>query len=268
MNFQDDFQGKVAIITGAAGGIGKTTAKMFAQAKAKVVIGDLKVKEGMEAVEEIIAAGGEALFVKLDLTSKQSVDNMMKLAVDTYGGVDILVNNAGVDGAFKLSLLEMDESIWDITYKVNLRGTVFTTQAVYNIFKEQNHGKIVNMSSIAAAIAPTALAPYNSSKAGVSTFTRSMAQEMASFNVNVNAVCPGFVFTPMALGPECEELAKRIGMSGAEELFNSFIQQFTLLKRPQMTEDIANMIMFLCSEGAKNVTGQIIDVDGGVCYMC
>ena len=150
MDIKFDFSGKVALITGSAGGLGKETAVEFAQAGAKVVIGDVKVDLGKKAAEEINAAGGEAVFAKLDVTSKESVDQWVKTAMDTFGGIDILVNVAGVPGTTSAdSFPEFTTDQWDMTYKINLRGQVYCIQAVYDIFKEQGHGKVVNVSSIA-----------------------------------------------------------------------------------------------------------------------
>lgn len=268
MNFQDDFKGKVAIITGAAGGLGKAAAMAFAASGAKVVIGDVKVKEGKQTAEEIKIAGGEAIFVELDLLSKASVDAMVKKTVDTFGTVDILANVAGTNGGVMApDVTGLTEKGWDTTYKVNLRGCVFTIQAVYNIFKEKKSGKVINISSLAAFVPPSAIAPYAASKSALNSLTRTMAQEMAAFNVNVNAIAPGFIFTAIYESAELQETAKAMGCT-CRDLFDEFVKQHTLLKRGQTHEDIANMILFLCSDGAQNITGEIISVDGGASWMC
>ena len=264
MDIKFDFAGKVAIVTGASGGLGKETAMQFAQAGAKVVIGDVNVELGNKTEQEIISAGGNALFIELDVTSRESVQDMVRTTVEKFGGVDILVNVAGVSGAGENSEFEkLTEEQWDITYNVNLKGQVLCCQAVYNIFRNQNHGKIVNVSSVAGKIATSAIPHYGASKAASISLTRSLAYDMAKYNVNVNGVCPGWIWTPIY--SENPYLDKRMAKSNltTREMFDNTIKRLVPLRREQTEEDIAFTIMFLCSEAAKNITAQNINVDGG-----
>ena len=268
MDIKFDFTDKVAIITGASGGLGKETAVQFAKAGAKVVIGDVKVELGKQTAEEIKAAGGEAIFVELDVTSKESAENIVKTTVDTYGGVDILVNVAGVPGSGPSSVFtDLTTEQWDLTYKVNLRGQVYCCQAIYDIFKEQKHGKIVNVSSIAGKMAPAQVPHYGASKAASISLTRSLAYDLAPFNINVNGVCPGWIWTPIYnQNPHFDARAAQMNLS-ARQIFDAMIQKLVPLKREQTEEDIAFTIMYLCSEAAKNITAQNINVDGGAVFL-
>lgn len=264
MDIQFDFSNKVAIVTGASGGLGKETAVRFAGAGAKVVIGDIKVEAGRKTEQEIIADGGEAIFIELDVTSRESVKHMVKTTVETFHGVDILVNIAGVSGSGDFSAFnELTEEQWDITYNVNLKGQVFCCQAVYDIFRKQGHGKIVNVSSVAAKIPTPAIPHYGASKAASVSLTRSLAHDMARFNVNVNGVCPGWIWTPIySENPSLDKRAAKAGLT-TREMFDNTVKRMVPFRREQTEADIAYTIMFLCSEAARNITAQNINVDGG-----
>lgn len=269
MDIKFDFSEKVAIVTGAAGGIGKETAVRFAKAGAKVVIGDIKEELGKKTTQEIKTDGGEAIFVNLDVTRKDSAENMVKTTVDTYGGVDILVNVAGIPGSGQSSVFsELTSEQWDLTYKINLRGQVYCCQAIYEIFKAQKHGKIVNVSSAAGKLAAAQMPHYAASKAASISLTRSLAYDLAPFNINVNGVCPGWIWTPIySQNPILDARAAKMNLS-SRQIFDAMIQQIVPLKREQTVEDIAFAIMYLCSEAAKNITAQNINVDGGAVYQC
>jgi NAD(P)-dependent dehydrogenase (short-subunit alcohol dehydrogenase family) len=264
MDIKFDFSNRVAIVTGASGGLGKETAVQFCRAGAKVVIGDLKVDEGRKTEQEIKAEGGEVIFIELDVTSRESVDYMVRTTVETFGGIDILVNVAGVPGSGEFSAFnELLEEQWDITYNVNLKGQVFCCQAVYDIFRSQKYGKIVNVSSVAAKIATPTIPHYGASKAASVSLTRSLAYDMARFNVNVNGVCPGWIWTPIySENPSLDRRAAKANLT-TREMFDKIIKKMVPFKREQTGEDIAYTIMFLCSDAARNITAQNINVDGG-----
>jgi NAD(P)-dependent dehydrogenase (short-subunit alcohol dehydrogenase family) len=268
MDIRFDFTDKVAIITGAAGGLGKETAVQFARAGAKVVIGDVKAELGKKTVEEIKADGGKAVFVDLDVTSKDSVEKMVKATIEAFGGVDILVNVAGLSASGPSSAFtDLTTEQWDLTYQVNLRGQVYCCQAIYDIFKEQKRGKIVNVSSVAGKMAAPTVAHYAASKASSISFTRSLAHDMAAFNVNVNGVCPGWIWTPIySENKHMSDRAEKMNLT-SRQIFDAMIKALVPLKREQTEQDVAFAILFLCSEAARNITAQNINIDGGAVFL-
>ena len=263
MNFGEDFKDKSVIVTGSSGGLGKETALRFASEGAKVVVCDVKVELGQETASEINASGGIAIFIALDVTDQASVENMVKETVKAFGGVDVLVNCAGVSGKGFRNLSKIGSEEWDIAYKVNLRGTAYCCKAVFDIFKRQKQGKIINVASISGRMPTPGLTHYAASKAGVINLTQSLASEMAQYKVNVNAVCPGWIWTPIYNeSKSLQELAEKMG-STPRDVFLGMVERFCPLKREQTEEDIANIILFLGSNASKNITGQSINVDGG-----
>jgi NAD(P)-dependent dehydrogenase (short-subunit alcohol dehydrogenase family) len=263
MNFEDDFKNKVAIITGSAGGLGKETAVRFAAAGAKVVICDVKAEQGKKTADEIVAKGGDAIFMLLDISKERSTLDLVKNVVDRFGGVHILVNCAGVTGRGFRGFSKIDLSEWDLTYQVNVKGTVNCCRAVYPIFRDQKAGKIINVASVAGRMPAVGLIHYAASKAAVINLTQTLAAELAPHNINVNAVCPGWIWTPIY--NESEDLARRAEKQGItpREAFLKIVKTRCPMQREQTEEDIANTILFLASEAAKNITGQSINVDGG-----
>ena len=263
MNFEDDFKNKVAIITGSAGGLGKETALRFASAGARVVLCDVKAELGKRTADEIVAKGGDAVFMVLDVTKEASALDLVKSVVDRFGGVHILVNSAGVTGRGFRGFIKIDVSEWDRTYQVNVKGTVNCCRAVYHIFKSQRAGKIINVASVAGRMPTVGLIHYAASKAAVINLTQTLAAELAPHDINVNAVCPGWIWTPIY--NESEDLVRLAGKQGVtpREAFLKMVKTRCPLQREQTEEDIANAILFLASEAAKNITGQSINVDGG-----
>ena len=263
MNFQDDFKDKVAIITGAAGGLGRETAARFASAGAMVVICDVKSDQGKRTADEIVANGGAAVFMHLDVSKDGSATELVENVVDRFGGVHILVNSAGVTGRGFKGFIKIDVSEWDLTYQVNVKGTVNCCRAVYPFFKSQRAGKIINVASIAGRMPTVGLIHYAASKAAVINLTQTLAAELAPHNINVNAVCPGWIWTPIY--NESEDLVKLAEKQGItpREVFLQMVKNRCPLQREQTEDDIANTILFLASEAAKNITGQAINVDGG-----
>lgn len=263
MNFEDDFKGKVAIVTGSAGGLGKETAVRFATAGAKVVICDVKAELGKKTAEEIVAKGGNAVFMELDVSRDGAPMGLVKDVLGRFGGVHILVNSAGVTGKGFRGFINIDVSEWDRTYQVNVKGTVNCCRAVYPFFKNQRAGKIINVASIAGRMPTKGLIHYAASKAAVINFTQTLAAELAPHNINVNAVCPGWIWTPIY--NESEDLVKLAEKKGItpREAFLQMVKARCPLQREQTEDDIANTILFLASEAARNITGQSINVDGG-----
>jgi NAD(P)-dependent dehydrogenase (short-subunit alcohol dehydrogenase family) len=264
MRFDDEFKDKVIIVTGSAGGLGKETAVKYAEAGAKVVIADLKEDLGKRTAEEINEKfTGKALFSRLDVTVQSSVDEMVQDAINAFGTVDILVNSAGISGKGSRPFHKIELKEWDITYAVNVKGIISCCKAVTEVFQSKQSGKIVNVSSIAGRMPAPGLIHYGASKAAVINLTQTLAVEMARFNVNVNAVCPGWIWTPIySENEDFKALAQKMGKT-PRDLFLDVVNRYCPLRREQTEEDIANTILFLSSESAKNITGQSINVDGG-----
>ncbi|MCJ7596156.1 MAG: 3-oxoacyl-ACP reductase FabG [Desulfobacterales bacterium] len=244
---------KVAVITGAARGLGKEIALTFSREGACIVVGDVIGME--EVVSEIEKSGGRAVAVKVDVSKKAEVKNLIDAAITNFKKVDILVNNAGI--SLRAPLMEMTEDIWDKVFDVNHKGVLLCTQAAAAHMIAQRYGKIVNIASIAGiGSAPSLkIAPnYAASKAGVVRLTRICAQELGPHGINVNAIAPGLILTEIThLGRSQEEAQRFIDEN----------VKMSLLKRPGIPKDIANVALFLASEESSFITGQVIIADGG-----
>ncbi len=238
---------RVALITGAGGGIGAETARVFAAAGAAVVCADVAVDAAEKVAEEIKAAGGKAAAAVLDVGHKEQVETLVGQILKKYDRLDILVNNAGIT---RDSLaMRMTEDQWDIVLKVNLKGTWLPCQAVIRPMRKLRWGRIVNTSSIAAH-GNAGQANYSASKGGVEALTRTLALELASSGINVNCVAPGAIMTPMLEKVPEDRRAK-------------FLERIPL-GRFGTPADVARVQLFLCSEAADYITGQVISVDGGL----
>ncbi|NLY80092.1 MAG: SDR family oxidoreductase [Lysinibacillus sp.] len=235
---------KVAIITGGASGIGAETAKLFIQEGAKVVVVDMNEEKGKAFEEELKAQGGEALFVKADVTNEEDVKNVFDSTKSAFGKVDILFNNAGI-GAVKPTE-ELPFSEWRKTVAVDLDGVFLFAQAAIKEFLQTGEGVIVNTASMYGWVGAPGSAAYNAAKAGVVNFTRSIGLEYASRNIRVNALCPGFIDTPI-LGE-----TDRQGLIAA-----------TPMKRLGKPEEMAKAVLFLASDDSSFMTGSSLIVDGG-----
>ncbi|MBU1195266.1 MAG: SDR family oxidoreductase [Proteobacteria bacterium] len=264
MNFSDEFKDKSVVITGAAGGLGKQTAIQYAAAGAKIVIGDLKIEQGQETAALMNASHPDcARFIHLDVTDRESVDALFKEAQETFGTVDILVNSAGISGQGFKPFGRIDLESWDLAYEVNVKGIVNCCKAALDIFVPKKAGKIVNVSSVSGRKPTPGLIHYAASKAAVNNLSQTLAQEVARFNINVNVVCPGWIWTPIYDESEpVKQMAQKLGKT-PREFFLDMVDRYCPLKREQTEEDIANVILFLSSEAARNITGQAINVDGG-----
>jgi len=234
---------KVALVTGVAGGIGLATAKKLLQNGISVVGMDvaLEMKESLE---------GEFTYFKGDLSDKASRENYVKTALDKYGKIDILVNVAGVAPKVRADILEMTEESYDFVMNINTKGTLFLTQAVANVMKEQKSGSIVNISSMSAYTSSTSRGEYCISKAGVTMITTLFADRLAEFGITVNEIRPGIIATGMT--------------DKVKEKYDNLIEGGLLpIKRWGRPEDIADAVWALCSGALPYVTGQSLDVDGG-----
>lgn len=245
------FDGRVAIITGAARGIGAGTAKRFADEGASVAIFDIVEEQAAETAASL--DGAKAIGVGVDVTDAASVEAGVARVLDELGGLHVLVNNAGITRDNLLFKLTEDD--WDAVMNVHLKGAFLMSKAAQKTFVDQKYGKILNLSSISAN-GNRGQANYSAAKAGVQGFTRTLALELGPFGVNVNAIAPGFIATEMT-----DDTARRLKMDVDE--FRKLNAEANPVKRVGFPEDIAAAAAFLCSDEASYITGQTLYVDGG-----
>jgi NAD(P)-dependent dehydrogenase (short-subunit alcohol dehydrogenase family) len=259
-------EGKVAIVTGAGSGIGRGIALAFAREGARVMVNDEHGEEAKAVAEEIKAQGKEALAVEADVSRNDQVEEIVSRTLEVFGRIDVLVNNAGVGGEHVgPPLSDLTEEDWDRTYEVNLKAHFLTCKAIIPHMIEQKSGKIINISSIAGKTGSPIIPHYSATKAGVVSFTQALARELAPNRINVNAICPGLIWTPL-----WEKLAESTGekyelMKGMEPraIFDAAVQQLIPMQTEQTPEDIAMTAVFLASKDSDQITGQAINVDGG-----
>ena len=241
--------GKVAMVTGASRGIGRSVAIALAKAGAKVIINYAGNVVAAQEVKDLIdAAGGQSMIVQADVASDEAVGAMVKDTMDAFGQIDILVNNAGITR--DNLLMRMKEGDWDAVMNTNLKGVFVCTKAVSRVMMKQKSGKIINMTSVVGIMGNAGQANYAAAKAGVIGFTKSMAKELATRGITVNAVAPGFINTDMTavLSDQLkDELATKIPVG-----------------RLGSPEDVAAAVLFLVSDAANYITGQTLNVDGGM----
>lgn len=244
-----DFKNKVVVITGGAQGIGKEFSKSFAERKAKVMVLDNNDK-GSETSAEIKGEGGFGEYFNTDVSSWESVELTFSKIIEVYGGIDILINNAGV--VSPKPIMETTEKDFDFIISVNLKGVYNTSKVVIPFMMAQGKGKIINIASVAGKRGGGLFGNsiYAASKAGVIGFTKSLARELSKHNINVNAICPGPTGTDMLKGMTDEQKAKVIG--GIP------------LGRFATPRDITGGVLFLASEYSNFITGEIMDIDGGI----
>ena len=251
---QKRFMDKVVLVTGAARGIGQATAARFAEEGAKIAVCDLSADAANETAAAIASEYGvETVGVGCNVADEAQVDQMVEAVLKKFGTIDCLINNAGVTRDNLLFKMSVDD--WDAVMNVHLRGTFLCTRAVQRHMVEKRSGKIINLSST-SALGNRGQANYSSAKAGLQAFTRTAAVELGPFNINVNAVAPGFVDTEMT-----RQTAARRGYEVEE--YKAMRAKSIPLGRVGVPRDIANVIAFLCSEDASFVSGQIIYVKGG-----
>lgn len=243
---QIDFTNRVAIITGATGGIGQATAEAFVQAGATVVLADINAAALELLAASLAAEGGRALAVKTDVSQKKQIEAMVAQTLETFGRVDILVNNAGI--AQTVSIMDLTEEDWDHMLDVNLKSVLLCSQAVIPTMIEQGWGRIINMGSMAGKTGGRTIgANYVVSKAGVMALTKSLASFLSKHQITANALAPGIVDTPLAHAVPRGDQSKQVPLG-----------------RLAQPEEVANLILFLASEQAGYITGEIVDINGGM----
>ena len=256
-----DLSGRKALVTGAGtrGGLGGTIAAVLAEQGADVAAADIN-KAGAAEVAAALATA-ESFALELDVGSDESVRHAFAEVIDRWGRVDILVNNAGIGGARP----GVEESEWDGTFQVNVLGTVRCTEAAMPGMRERRYGKIVNVSSISGHSARGGSGAYGVSKAAVLRYTKGLAVEIAEWSININAVCPGAVWTGMQAGSFArpEEIDPSFAGMDPYDAFVAYYLPLTPLGRPQQPEEIARAIAFLASDDAASITGQCLHIDGG-----
>ncbi len=245
-------EGKVALVTGASSGIGRATALAFAREGAKVVVADVQVEGGEETEQMINEAGGEAIFVMTDVSNAAEVERLINRAVKTYGRLDCAHNNAGIEGVTALTA-ECTEENWDRTININLKGVWLCMKYEIPQMLKQGSGAIVNTASVAGLVGFQGSPAYCASKGGIIQLTRAAALEYAAKGIRINAVCPGVIRTPMV---------ERV--TGGKPEVEAQFAALEPVGRMGTPEEIAEAVVWLCSDAASFVTGHPMVVDGGL----
>jgi NAD(P)-dependent dehydrogenase (short-subunit alcohol dehydrogenase family) len=246
-----ELNGKVALVTGGTSGIGQETAVLFAKSGAKVVVAGRREAEGNETVEMIRTAGGEAFFVKTDVSNALEVESLVQKAVEKFGRLDIGFNNAGIEGAW-VPIIRQSEEDFDRTISVNLKGIWLCLKyEIKQMTKQGSGGSIVNMASISGLVGAAGAGAYSASKHGVVGLTKSAALETARSGIRINAVCPGAIETSMA-----ERLF------GAPQV-HKYVLSCHPIGRFGKAGEVAEAVVWMCSDRASFMTGQALVLDGG-----
>ena len=251
-------EGKVAIVTGSGNGIGRATAKAMADAGAKVCVSDMLADDGARTVKEITDAGGSAIFVKADIAVEEEVKAIVDATLKAFGAIDILVNNAGIGGGQK-RLHEVETGEFARVLDVNLLGTFFMTKYVIPYFLKSGSGSIVNIASTYGLVGAPKAPAYCATKGGIINLTRQLAVDYGPDKIRINAICPGYIDTQLGRqGPTLTEARFKAGTARREKA-----AAMQPLGRQAQPAEVANVAVFLASDGASFMTGSIVTVDGG-----
>jgi NAD(P)-dependent dehydrogenase (short-subunit alcohol dehydrogenase family) len=246
-----ELEGKVALVTGGTSGIGRETAALFARAGAKVVIAGRREQEGEETVALIRSAGGEGVFIRTDVSKASDVDALIQKAVEKFDRLDFAFNNAGIEGPYA-PIVRQSEEDFDRTININLKGVWLCLKyEIRQMLKQGSPGAIVNMASVLGLVGSAGVAAYSASKHGVIGLTQTAALENAKKGIRVNAVCPGFVETPMS--------DRTLRVPAARQ----FAVGCHPIGRLGKATEIAEAVLWMCSDRASFMTGQVLSLDGG-----
>lgn len=263
---------KVVIVTGGGGGIGEGICLCMAGEGANVVVSDQNLKIAEDVAQKVEKTGRKVLPIQTDVRDAGDCKRLVEKTIREMGQLDVMVCNAGVDGlplddTKEPHLIEnIREESWNHVMDVNLKGIFQCCKACVPYFKERKSGKIVNIASVAGRLGVETLLPYAASKAGVISFTQSLAYQLAPYHINVNTVCPGIIWTPMwkRLTMHLGKVSELFAGAGSEEIFQAAVQQTIPFGKPQTAEDIGNAVVFFASTDAQEITGQALNVCGGM----
>ena len=232
-------KGKAAIVTGGGNGIGEAVALRLAMEGANVVVADLNISAAKKVTDAIKAGGGDALAVACDSTKTQDIDKLMDQTIQAYGAVDVLVNNVGGGSGIALVAKSLIED-WDQTIEINLKSAYLCCRAVSKVMMPRKQGRIINMSSVSGKQGEQLLSAYCAAKFGVIGFTQTLARELARYNITVNAVCPGYVYTPgwEKLAQAVKDIQPAYSDKSLQEIFEARVKEVTPLRRPQDADEI------------------------------
>jgi len=255
--------GQVAVVTGAGSGLGRAIVLRLSQEGTTVVATDLNGEAAEKLIREIRDQGRSGLSIEMDVSLEKEVEQTVKRTMENFGRIDILVNSAGVGNPGLI--INHSEEDWEKTMRVNLKGTFLCSRAVAHEMIPRRRGRIINISSISGKSGEELMGAYCASKFGVIGLTQVMAKELGRYMITVNAVCPGYSWTPMweNIALWFKENFSTLAQLSLREVFEARVKSVTPLRRAQEPEDIANLVAFLSSEEARNITGQAINVDGG-----
>jgi 3-oxoacyl-[acyl-carrier protein] reductase len=243
-----DLKGKTALITGGGSGIGRGIGQVFAQAAANIIVNDIDQERAARVATELRDLGTEAIAIKADVADTAQVNRMVEEGLNRFGKIDILINNAGIGVGVLFSQMSKEE--WDGMFAVHVGGAFNCTRALIQPMIDQSWGRIINISSVAGLTGEKGLVHYSAAKAALLGFTKSLAREVAKYNITVNAIAPGLIDTPLAA-------------SMRPDLWERLVK-LSLIRRPGAPVDIAYACLYLASDEASFVTGQIISPNGGL----